>query len=513
MASEITVLAHRLNQFSERNRHYRDFTLYSLIVAIREIIACFPVYRTYVRPDESPVSDRDRRYIDQAVNDAKRRNPALPPLVHDFIRDLLLKRADYIPQEERDEYWRFIMRFQQTTSPVTAKGIEDTALYLYHRLVSLNEVGGDPAHFGTRPGDLHDWLARRQREWPGSLSATSTHDTKRSEDVRARINVLSEAPAAWKTAVGRWARANRRHRREIDGEPAPSRHDEYLLYQTLLGAWPLEDLEHAPDETFVERICQYMVKAVREGKRHSSWINPNTIYEEALTGFVCRLLDRRTGAAFQAEFLPFARHVAHRGIWNSLGQLLVKVTAPGLPDFYQGTELWDFSLVDPDNRRPVDYARRSQVLESLGALDEPLDDDSLQALVGSRLDGRLKMYVSTAALRARRARAELFHRGAYLPLDVTGARAAHVFAFARHLDGHAAVTVVPRLTTRLVAEHTMPPLGDDVWGDTTLQLPPDLRGATWRGVFTRAQYDAGDAARGLRVADVLAICPVALLTT
>jgi (1->4)-alpha-D-glucan 1-alpha-D-glucosylmutase len=512
MASEINVLAHRLNEFSERNRHYRDFTLNSLVAAIREIIACFPVYRTYVTADDSPVSERDRRYIEQAVRDAKRRNPAVPVLVYDFVRDLLLKRADYMRGHEEEEYRRFIMRFQQTTSPVTAKGIEDTALYIYHRLVSLNEVGGEPAHYGTRPAALHAWFARRQEEWPAAMSATSTHDTKRSEDVRARIDVISEQPAAWREAVARWARANRRHRQEIDGRPAPVRNDEYLLYQTLVGAWPLESLDGAPDGSFAERICQYMVKALREGKRHSSWMSPNAAYEDATTRFVRRILDARQGAAFLAEFLPFLRQVAHHGMWNSLAQVLLKVAAPGVPDFYQGTELWDFSLVDPDNRRPVDYETRAQLLEGLGSLEERLDDEAMAALVAARLDGRIKLYVSTAALRARRRAPDLFVRGAYRPVEIAGERAEHAFAFARVLDGQAALVVVPRLTATLVNEPDTAPVGEDVWGGTRLVLPNDLPGPMWSSAFTRDHFGAGgEAPRELRVADLLATCPVALL--
>jgi (1->4)-alpha-D-glucan 1-alpha-D-glucosylmutase len=513
MASEINVLAHRLNEFSEHNRHYRDFTLHSLIAAIREIIASFPVYRTYVTADDSPVSERDRRYIDEAVNDAKRRNPAVPSLVYDFIRDLLLKRADYMQGHEREEYRRFIMRFQQTTSPVTAKGIEDTALYIYHRLISLNEVGGEPSHFGTRPEDLHAWFARRQREWPGALSATSTHDTKRSEDVRARINVISENPGAWRNAVARWARANRRHRREIDGRPAPVRNDEYLLYQTLVGAWPLESLDGPPDEAFVERICQYAVKALREGKRHSSWISPNATYEDATTRFIRRVLDPRHGAAFHAELLPFVREVAHRGMWNSLSQVLLKVASPGVPDFYQGTELWDLSLVDPDNRRPVDYGVRATLLDRIGPLDEPLDPEAVAALVAERLDGRIKLYVATATLRARGRHPELFARGEYRPIEATGRHAAHVFAFARVHGASAALVVVPRLTTALVADATTPPVGESVWGDTQLVLPDDLP-AVWSRVLMRGEVRARTGVpRSFRVADVLSTCPVALLAT
>jgi (1->4)-alpha-D-glucan 1-alpha-D-glucosylmutase len=349
MAGELNVLAHRLNTFSERSRHYRDFTLNSLTQAMREIIASFPVYRTYVT-DREPVSDQDRDAIERAVRQAKRRNPNRPAAVYDFVRDLLLKKADYVVESTGDEHMRFVGKFQQVTSPVTAKGIEDTALYIYNRLVSLNEVGGEPDHFGVAPEHLHGWLRRRAERWPHGLSATSTHDTKRSEDVRARLNVLSEIPGAWKQAVSRWARINRRGRSQIDEQSYPSRNEEYLLYQALLGTWPLEPMPPSEEKAYRDRIVAYMHKAMREAKVYTSWINPSEPHEEAMARFVDAVLapDNR---AFREDFLKVHRVVSQYGIYNSLAQLAIKVGAPGVPDFYQGTELWDFSLVDPDNRR------------------------------------------------------------------------------------------------------------------------------------------------------------------
>jgi (1->4)-alpha-D-glucan 1-alpha-D-glucosylmutase len=285
MAGELNMLAHELNRFSERNRHYRDFTLNSLSYAIREIIACFPVYRTYVN-DREPVSERDRGFIKHAVREAKRRNPTRSPLVFDFVRDLLLKKADYIPEEERDAHMRFVAKFQQVTSPVTAKGIEDTALYIYNRLDSLNEVGNEPDRFGVCPDSLHRWFAVRAERWPHGLSATATHDTKRGEDVRARLNVLSEVPGAWKQATTRWARANRRGRSLVDGHSYPSRNEEYLLYQTLVGTWPLDPMTSDEEARYTQRIVDYMHKAMREAKVYTSWLNPSEPHEHAMTRFV-----------------------------------------------------------------------------------------------------------------------------------------------------------------------------------------------------------------------------------
>jgi (1->4)-alpha-D-glucan 1-alpha-D-glucosylmutase len=504
MAGEMNVLAHRLNLFSERNRHYRDFTLNILVHAIREIIACFPVYRTYVTAGSQPVSPRDALYIDRAVEEAKRRNPATARQVFDFVRDVLLKRADYIPEEERDEYMRFVTRFQQTTSPVTAKGIEDTAFYVYNRLVSLNDVGGEPARFGVSPGDLHRWFAERQRQWPSTLSPTSTHDTKRSEDVRARISVLSEIPAAWRVALGRWSRLNKRHHTTVNGHAAPDRNEEYLLYQTLLGAWPFEASARDPAEEFIGRICDYMTKALREAKRHSSWLNPNPAWEEAMGHFVRQLLHPVRGARFLEDFRPLAAQVARSGMWNSLAQTLIKIAAPGVPDFYQGTELWDLSLVDPDNRRPVDFARRQALLKQAPGPDA--DPSRIDELVSSASDGRIKLYVTANALRARRSDAELYLHGSYVPLAVTGTRAAHVFAFARTLDGRTAVVIVPRLTATLLPHGAAAPVGREVWADTRVALPQGAR--TWSNAFTNEK--AGGASH-LDVAQALARFPVALL--
>ena len=523
MAGEMNVLAHRLNLFSERNRHYRDFTLNSLVHAIREIIACFPVYRTYVTAGSEPVDPRDALYIDRAVDEAKRRNPATARQVFDFIRDVLLKRADYIPEDERPDYLRFVTRFQQTTSPVTAKGIEDTAFYIYNRLVSLNEVGGEPARFGVSPHALHGWLAERQRQWPCALSTTSTHDTKRSEDVRARISVLSEIPGAWRSALARWSRLNKRHHTTVNGHAAPDRNEEYLLYQTLLGAWPFGAFDHNPSEDFAERICEYMIKALREAKRHSSWLNANRAWEEAVGHFVRQALHPARGARFIADFRGLAARVAQSGMWNSLAQTLIKITAPGVPDFYQGTEVWNFSLVDPDNRRPVDYAQRQRLLAALPHLhftdDEGRDGatngldadpaERLSHLVSHRTDGRIKLYVTAMALRARRADPELYRRGAYLPLAVAGTRAAHVFAFARTFEDRAAVIVVPRLTVTLLPDPLTAPIGAELWGDTRVLLPEGINGQDWTNVFSGAPVVANCA---LALGAALERFPVALLS-
>ncbi len=472
MSGDINSLGHQLNRLSERNRHYRDFTLYSLIAAIKELIACFPVYRTYITAEDDP-NAHDRRYITRAVRCANQRSPRSSSRVFDFIQRVLLKQALAGSQEEREARERFIGKFQQITSPVAAKGIEDTAFYVYNRLVSLNEVGGNPTRFGLNPNAVHAWMCERQRRWPAALSTTSTHDTKRGEDLRARLNVLSELPEAWKGAVTRWRALNRRFRADIDGVDAPDANDEYLLYQTLVGAWPFTADGQAG---FSERLKSYMVKAMREAKRRTSWITPDDRYEAAVLRFVDDILDRRR--PFLPAFLPFQARVAELGVYNSLAQLLVKITAPGVPDFYQGTELWDLSLVDPDNRHPVDYARRERMLQDIA-------DASPALLLDERADGRVKMFVMNRALGQRATLRDTFDRGSYVPLWVDGSHRDHVFAFARRDGESTTITCVPRLVGGLLGDRPIPPVGPDVWGDSRIMLPPSGDGDNAAGVSQR----------------------------
>jgi len=508
MASELQVLAHGLNRFSERNRHYRDFTLNLLVYAMREIIAAFPVYRTYVNGREPDVTAHDRRYIEHAVSEAKRRNARHPGVVFDFIRGLLLKKADYIPEEDRGEHLKFVGKFQQVTSPVTAKGIEDTALYIYNRLVSLNEVGGEPDKFGLTADALHGWLAERAKRWPHSLSASSTHDTKRSEDVRARINILSELPADWRQATGRWARMNRKARVTIDDESYPSRNEEYLLYQTLVGTWPARPMTPDGEREYQERIGHYMLKTMREAKVFTSWLNPSEPHEQAMGRFVEMVLSP-SNIAFRRDFVEFASRVARHGVYNSLAQLAIKIGAPGVPDFYQGTELWDFSLVDPDNRRPVDYTRRRELLDAL-----PAPDGSEPSLVSELLahpeDDRLKLFASATMLRARRAAHDVFRCGSYEPLAVEGSAREHVFAFARVLGQRQAIVAVPRLVATLRPDGDAP-IGD-TWRDTRIAVP-DTAPRCYRQAFTGACANVIEdgGRRWIRAADAFAHFPIAFL--
>jgi (1->4)-alpha-D-glucan 1-alpha-D-glucosylmutase len=516
MASEINVLGHQLNGISERDRRSRDFTLNNLTHAIREIIACFPVYRTYVTEGPETVAERDRAYIHMAVARAKRRNPAITGQVFDFIRSILLKQRETRTREDHDEQIRFVMKFQQTTSPVTAKGVEDTAFYRYHRLVSLNEVGGEPEQFGLSVEDFHKRMWERQTRWPHALSASSTHDTKRGEDVRARINVLSEIPDEWKANVRRWSRLNRPHVREIEGERMPERNDEYLFYQTLIGVWPLEAMGDDAYQEFRGRMQRYMQKAVHEAKAHTSWINPSPAYDQAMEAFVDAVLERTPANRFLQDFLPFQERVARYGLYNSLGQLLLKMTAPGIPDLYQGTELWSFHLVDPDNRGPVDYRLRSALLEELGTAWNRLGPDRAEFardLFEQAYDGRVKMYTIMAALDYRRLHPELFQQGEYLPLECGGSKKQHICAFARIFEHEALVTVVPRLVATLNPDSKHPPIGPSVWEDGWIVMPPWPTLSEFRHLLT-GEIISAESMNGRRVlslAKILNHVPIALL--
>jgi (1->4)-alpha-D-glucan 1-alpha-D-glucosylmutase len=517
LSSELHMLAHQLDRLSEKSRWSRDFTLNSLRHALRDIIACFPVYRSYIR--SLPIDQRDRYYVETAVNQAKQKNPAISASLFDFVRDMLLLRYPAgFTEVDRAEQRRFVGKFQQVTSPVMAKGVEDTTFYVYNRLLSLNEVGGDPDQFGISVDTFHRRNQDRQARWPHSLSATSTHDTKRSEDVRARLNVLSEIPMEWQIALSRWNRLNRRLRVAWEGGWAPDRNDEYLLYQTLVGAWPLEAADPAEAAELVERIQAYMQKAIHEAKVHTSWVNPNAAYDDAVRQFVERLLDPATNARFLADFRTFQARISHLGLFNSLSQTLLKITSPGAADVYQGTELWDFSLVDPDNRRPVDYERRRKLLAGLKEALAPADggDNSRRSLAREltehMTDGRIKLYVTREALHCRRQYPGLFAGGEYLPVEVAGRRRDHVCAFQRCLHKWQALVVVPRLVTSLV-HGDRPPLGPEVWHDTALVLPAQPAGRAWRNIFTGEELRpaGGNGQPVLPLGQVLAHFPVALL--
>jgi (1->4)-alpha-D-glucan 1-alpha-D-glucosylmutase len=512
MSGEINTLGDRLNALSELDRHTRDFTLNSLIKALVEVIAFFPVYRTYTSGRE--VAERDRRYVEYTVARAKRKNPATDPSVFDFVKGVLLLGVEAGAGEKEKGAWLdFVMRFQQLTGPVTAKGVEDTAFYVYNRLVSLNEVGGNPERFGLPLEAFHGQNIERSRSYPLALLATATHDTKRSEDLRARINVLSEVPERWRAALAKWRRLNKKKKTLVDGQPAPDPNEEYLLYQTLVGAWPVEPVA-GEFAAFRQRIRDYMLKAVREAKVNSSWTRPNAAYEEALVRFVDLLLQEEPHNSFLADLQEFQYLTSHCGMLNALSQTLLKITSPGIPDFYQGSELWDLSLVDPDNRRPVDFGLRRRRLEGLRQGEEKAGPLALaRELAADMRDGRIKLYLIRQALRLRSGERELFEGGSYLPLEVRGERADHVCAFERSLGERSVIVVAPRFFTRLVREPGELPLGQEVWQGTRIVLPPEAEGGRYRNVFT-GEILASERQEGggrLYLAEALADFPVALL--
>jgi (1->4)-alpha-D-glucan 1-alpha-D-glucosylmutase len=511
LASELAVLANRLSRISQADRRTRDFTLTALRDALSEVVSCFPVYRTYI--DERVGTD-DRRHIEWAVARAKRRTQAADITIFDFVQRVLLGQ----PIEENDAALarlarEFAMKFQQFTPPVAAKAVEDTAFYRYHRLTSLNEVGGDPDDFGFTITAFHGANRDRAKNWPHTLLATSTHDSKRAEDVRARINVLSEMPAAWRLEVRRWSRLNRNRKREVDGAEAPSRNDEYLLYQTLVGTWPLPAPDEAGRARYCGRIEAYMLKAAREAKQHTSWINHHVGYENALLNFVQGLLRTAAGAPFIERLSAFTQLVARIGWINSLSQLAIKLTAPGVPDFYQGCELWALDLVDPDNRRPVDFERRRALLNELkaGFEGEPARRlERARALLDDMTDGRIKLYATWQALKARAAQRALFETGEYLPLETAGEHARRLCAFARANGAAASITIAPRLVTGLPTGAGLP-LGRPAWGDTQVILPQRLA-RLYQNILTGEEHACAGATT-LDAAAVLAHFPVAILTS
>jgi len=517
LASELNVLANILSRIALAERHTCDFTLNSLRDSLSEIVANFPVYRTYIT--ENHVSDTDRNYIEEAVQSAKRQSAIADVTVFDFIREVLLtQKGAGQTGSYRQSVIRFAMKFQQFTSAVMAKGMEDTSFYRYNRLVSLNEVGGDPKKFGVSPEEFHREFQQRAKAWPHSLLDTTTHDTKRSEDVRARINVLSEIPALWRRNVRRWREMNADKKRMVDGSEAPSRNDEYLLYQTLIGTWPPQ--ETTADPKFCDRINQYMLKAVREAKQRTSWANPNLEYEAAVAGFVKAVLSSGGAKSFLEDFVPFQRYVARLGRFNSLSQILIKLTSPGVPDIYQGNELWDFSLVDPDNRRAVDYARRQRCLKKM--LEGAESCDRVKALARELTDslgnddndGLTKFYLTWKTLNLRKQHATLFQQGDYLPLAVLGAKANHLVAFARREGSSAAIVAVPRMCARLLVNGATSPAQSGLWEDTRIELPPELSKSRYRNALTAELLrpeKAGDSGF-LRASFLLGNFPVALLT-
>lgn len=515
LSGELNVLANLLSKIAEADRHTCDYTLNGLRTALAEIVACFPVYRGYISARE--VVAEDLLNVEQATVAAKRRSKAADTSIFDFLHDVLtLVATEGKSPAYHDQVLTFAMKFQQFTSPVMAKGLEDTNSYIYNRLLSLNEVGSDPRQFGVTIAAFHRANQARVKNWPQAMLATSTHDTKRSEDVRARLNVLSEIPAAWRLALQHWRNANSSLKHRVDGRLIPTPNDEYFIYQTLLGIWPSGKPDANEMACLGVRLAEYLLKAVREAKVHTSWINPNTAYEDAVLAFAHALVNTPVESPFMTDFLPFQRRIARLGMFNSLSQTLIKLTVPGVPDIYQGCELLNFSLVDPDNRRPVDFSYRRTMLDELQKLATQTSQQrsaGVSALCDTLEDGRAKLLIIRSALVLRERWQEVFQQGKYLQLTVKGEHAAHLCAYAR-IDGERTViTVAPRFFAQLPGDIDTLPVGEKVWGNTTVDMPFHPRDKQCTCAFTGKVLKPHQRLSGwcLSVAQVLAEFPVGLI--
>ncbi len=500
MTGDVDNLAHLLKRISSRNRYGNDMTLYGLKNAIIEILAHFPVYRTYISDDV--YEETDRAHMSVAIKKARECNPSLVYELSFLELFLLLEFGEYMTEEDRKEWVHFVMRFQQLTGPLMAKGFEDTTLYVYNRLLSLNDVGGSPDKFGTSIEEYHDFSIKRSRSEPHSMNATATHDTKRGEDVRARINVLSEIPELWEANIKKWSRVNRRKKKAAKGIAVPDRNDEYFLYQTLIGAMPFAEKE---GDGFSTRLKDYMTKAVREAKVHTAWLKPDTDYEENFMLFIERILNP-SNRKFLEDFIPFQKMVSYYGIFNSLSQTLLKIASPGLPDFYQGSEFWDLNLVDPDNRRPVDYSLRTWLLNEMKSREGRDMPGLIDELLSTREDGRIKLFLIYKALEVRRKQRNLFEKGEYVPLQTDGVHKDRIIAFAWVHKPDWIITVAPRFLTGIVKEDQYP-LGREIWKDTAIVMPEGSP-VKWTNKITGAVLEGGGR---LHAGNVLEHFPCALL--
>jgi (1->4)-alpha-D-glucan 1-alpha-D-glucosylmutase len=508
LGAEMRYLGRQLGVLAQSDRYARDFPRMELAQALIETTACFAVYRTYIRSMEVP--EEAERNIQAAVERARSRNPRLDRSCFDFVRDvLLLKDAGHLFAEQREARLAFVMRWQQFTSPIIAKGLEDTVLYVYCPLLSLNEVGGNPSPSAGLAPDFPQFASERQRRWRYGLSCTSTHDTKRGEDVRARINVLSEIPREWQRHLHAWSRANAGKKSEVESQAVPDRNEEIFLYQTLLGAWPLAE-EEIP--LFRERLAAYMVKATREAMVHTRWTRPNTAHERAVVGFLEAILEAAPGNSFLKDFLKFQSKVARYGVLNGLAQVLVKMTSPGVPDFYQGCDLWDLRLVDPDNRGPVSFTQRAALLDEIqkGVERDPLGF-GLELMHNWR-DGRIKLYLIWRVLNLRRKHPRVFLDGQFLPIHAAGPRENNVIAYARRRGNVWIATVVPRWLARSKAPLTFARF-EQFWRRSQIVFPIHAP-KSWLNVLTGERLETSTRGRkaSLALRDIFRNFPVAVLT-
>ncbi|WP_075882566.1 malto-oligosyltrehalose synthase [Candidatus Protochlamydia sp. W-9] len=467
LSSELQMLSRCLELIAEQHRWSRDYTFESLRSALIDIVACFPVYRSYIRFSDEIINPEDKVLINEAIKLAKKVNPASDLSVLNFVRDVLLfENPPGLNQKQIDDRKYFIMRFQQLSAPIAAKGIEDTFFYRFYPLSSLNEVGMKPGQFGIDVSHFHRINQMRLQNWPHSLLTTFTHDTKRSEDVRARINVLSEDPQEWNLMLNRWHKFNHLsqselHQKEID------RNEEYLLYQTLIGTWPIYEMDANALVHYCHRIELYMIKALREAKIHTSWINHQVDYENSVRNFIQRILS--PDSLFLIDFKAWIPKIIKAGLFNSISQLILKITSPGIPDFYQGSELWEFSLVDPDNRHLVDYSSRPQLLQIIKQRSKEDLPKFIHQLVQNPEDGLIKLYVTSVLLNFRNVYFKIFQEGDYQPVEIIGDKSQHVIAFTRSISNMRLLVVVGRFFKNLTDISKILPI-NQVWEQTYLSI-------------------------------------------
>jgi (1->4)-alpha-D-glucan 1-alpha-D-glucosylmutase len=503
---EMRTLGRELTELASDDRYARELRAAELTEALVETTACLPIYRTYVQGLEE--TEATQAVLDGAIRKARERRPALPAECFDFVSDvLLLKPVPHVRADQRERRLTFVGRWQQFTGSIMAKGLEDTALYVYFPLSSLNEVGGDPLAFDASVPAFHEYIVERRSKWPYAMNATTTHDTKRSEDARARIAVLSEVPDEWEKALQEWSSLNEKYRTQLDTVAMPDRNEEYLFYQTLIATWPLQKEDWT---NLVKRLQDYLLKAVREAKVHTRWSEPNEPHEKALCEFIASVLDREKNAEFCAKFEEFQNRTALYGMINGLGQILLKIACPGVPDVYQGAELWDFRLVDPDNRDPVDFAKRKAMFDELRSASKADCACRAQELLEKWHDSRVKMHVLARALAMRQERRELFLDGDYRPIEASGRHQERIVAFARTHGREWAITVVPRCIASLHAA-VIGPEGREFWRDTHLELP---EGAPQKWVNIIAGRNSAAISTNnqrLSLADAFGSFPIALI--
>jgi len=500
MAGNIDNLATFMKMSSSHSRHGLDITLYGLKRALVEVLSLLPVYRTYISPGK--LRPADKSCLVKTIARAKSMCPGLVYELNFIEKFLLLESKHVFLKYGKKQLLEFVMRFQQVSGPLMAKGVEDTLFYIYNRLLSLNEVGSIPGDFGVYLSGFHEFNKRRSKSWPQTLNTLSTHDTKRGEDIRARINVLSEMPDIWEKNLKNWHKLNKKFKKNLNSTFVPIKNDEYFLYQTVLGALPFKGEDYP---VFLERLKRYLVKAVREAKVHTAWLKPDTDYENAFVEFTEKIFNFSNPNQFIEEFLPFQRKIAYYGIFNSLSQTLLKITAPGVADFYQGSELWDLNLVDPDNRRPVDFSLRQEILNDIRAKEKIDEEKLIQELLQHKEDGRIKLFLIYRALNARRTLGDVLKKGEYRNLDTGGKYKEHIIAFCRRAGERFSITVVPRFLSLFLEEGENPLR--DIWQDTYLVWPED-NPQMWYNAITGEKLEGK---KSILISDIFKNFPVGLL--